>query len=58
MPGIWVLFYLGGRQAPLLYIPWGGLLTLLQVDRNIPYLNRGTPSNNLTEDDADEIDVL
>ncbi len=49
---IWV-----AGKRPCFISPGGYLLTLLQVDRNIPYLHRGTPSTNRTEDDVDDVDA-
>ena len=49
---IWV-----AGKRPCFISPGGYLLTLLQVDRNIPYLNRGTPSTNLTEDGVEVVDA-
>ena len=43
-------------KHPCFISPGGYILTLLQVDRNIPYLHRGTPSSNLTDGNIDEID--
>jgi len=48
---IWV-----AGKRPCFISPGGYLLTLLQVDRNIPYLHRGTPSTNLTDGNVDAID--
>ena len=44
------------NKRPCFIAPGGYVLTMLQVDGNIPYLDRGTASTDLTDANVDQVD--